>query len=189
MPNPLINRQVFIIDNSESMKTHILTIKKVVGLHGYILKSLDPTGLDIHYTNSLRKKNSKKSTQLVKSIDLEPFSGQNTDMKGRLMQIFEEYIPPYDAIVTPMVSRLSTISQNPTSKLKRPISFYILTDGKWQPGNDVASVILEVVDNMIARRLAKERVAIQFIRFGNDSDGIACMDRLDHGLGLKEKGM
>ena len=189
MPNPLTSRQVFIIDNSESMQTHFPTIKQVIELHGYILKGLDPTGLDVHYTQSTQKKNSKKSTQLVNNIDPETFVGRNTDMKGRLTQIFAEHRAKFGAMVIPELSGLSKFMRKPAPEPQKPISFYILTDGKWQPNNDVANVILGLVRDMEVKNLAKEHVAIQFIRFGNDVDGIARMDHLDHGLGLKEKGM
>jgi hypothetical protein len=68
------------------------------------------------------------------------------------------------------------------------LSFYILTDAKWQP-TDVGSLIKDVVQEMIAKKCPKEQLAIQFIRFGEDQANIAKLDELDSGLGLKAQGM
>lgn len=167
------------------MKAHIPHIKQVIELHAYVLKASDPTGLDIHFTQSNQKKNANNSTDLVKTIEREMFAGM-TDMKGRLTQILAEHKTKLGAMV---VQEVSFPKRKPPPEPQRPISFYVLTDGKWQPQNDVASVILDLVKAMEEKRLPKEHVAIQFIRFGEDQQAVDRLEHLDHGLGLKERKM
>ncbi len=68
------------------------------------------------------------------------------------------------------------------------MSFYILTDAKWQP-TDVGGLIKDLAQEMIDKKCPKEQLAIQFIRFGEDQASITKLNELDSGLGLKAKGM
>ncbi|KAL8919647.1 MAG: hypothetical protein Q9208_006679 [Pyrenodesmia sp. 3 TL-2023] len=175
---------IFLVDNSETMKQYKKHIADVVSLLAYIVKDSDDDGLDIHFTQSASKINSKKSTEISSAIYQQPYIGIS-DMRGRLGTILQEHINRFGAPVTPSRSRFGRHrSPHPQKRL----SFYILTDAKWQP-TDVGEIIKDMVQKMKDKGLPKEHVGIQFIRFGEDQASIDKLDELDHGLGLNAQGM
>ena len=183
----LTNRwvQIFLIDNSATMEQYSRQVQSVIELLAYMVKKSDKDGLDIYFTQSLKKVNSQKSSKLSTSIQQEPFRGI-TDMRGRLQTLCQEHIKKFGSLIPPP-RRL--FGRQPVSQPQRPLSFYILTDAKWQPTDVGAFIKKDLVQSMIAQRCPKEHVAIQFIRFGNDQASIDKLDELDHGLGLKAQGM
>ena len=168
------------------MQPHRQKIMEVVSLLGYILKDSDPNGLDICFTQSTEKVNSRKSTRMSTAVAYAPFHGIS-DMRTRLTQIFQEHTAKFGTFTTPPKTFLSWSSRSPEAQ--RPLSFYILTDGLWQPKSEVETVIEDVVERMKAHKLPKLHVGIQFIRFGDNPQAIADLAHLDHGLGLKDINM
>ena len=166
------------------MKQYRTQVERVVSLLAYMLKSSDKDGLDIFFTQTVTKVNSQKSSKISTAIHQEPFTGIS-DMRGRLQSILQEHINKFGTWIQPPRSRFG---RQPPARPQRPLSFYILTDAKWQP-TDVDAFIKDLVQKMKAKGCPKEHVAIQFIRFGNDQASIDKLDVLDHGLGLKAIGM
>lgn len=162
-------------------------IEKVVELLAYVLKSSDKDGLDIHFTQNSQQINSQKSSKLSSSIKSMRFGGV-PDMRGRLSTILQEHRSRFGTDVSPR-RRFFVRSTPSQPQPQRPLSFYVLTDAKWQPNNDVGGLIKDLVTNMRDKGCRKEHVAIQFIRFGNHPAGIEKLDKLDHGLGLSAMSM
>ena len=159
-------------------------IERVISLLAYMLKKSDEDGLDIYYTQTLKKVNSQKSSKLSTSIYQMPYVGIS-DMRGRLQNVLQEHMNKFGTLIHPPKTLLR---RQPHPQAQRPLSIYILTDAKWQP-TDVGGFLKNLVQRMIAKSCPKEHVAIQFIRFGNDQASINKLDELDHGLGLKAIGM
>ncbi|KAL8702873.1 MAG: hypothetical protein Q9201_003964 [Fulgogasparrea decipioides] len=107
-------------------------------------------------------------------------------MRTRLSHILQEHKNKFGTTYTPSGWLFKKAGPPEAPK---PLSFYVLTDGNWQPQNEVGPIIKDLVDSMVAHHLSKEHVGIQFIRFGEDQQGIARLNHLDHGLGLKDRGM
>lgn len=166
------------------MKKYIRDIERVVSLLAYMLKKSDKDGLDIYFTQTPQKINSQKSSKLSGSIYQERFGGVS-DMRGRLQNILHEHVNKFGTLILPSKT---FFGHQPPSQPQRPLSFYILTDAKWQP-TDVGGFIKDLVQKMKAKSCPKEHIAIQFIRFGSDQTSIDKLDQLDHGLGLKAIGM
>ena len=158
-------------------------VGKVISLLAYMLKGSDEDGLDIFFTQSLHKVNSKRSSKLTSAIDAETFHGIS-DMRGRLQSLLQEHINKFGTMVPSPKKLWGHAPPQP----QRPLSFYILTDAKWQP-TDVGALIKYIVECMKAKRLPKEHVAFSFIRFGEDQASIEKLNVLDSGLGLKATGM
>ena len=177
--------QIFLIDNSATMKQYSKQVQRVIELLAYMVKKSDKDGLDIYFTQSVKKVNSQKSSRLSTSIQQEQFRGI-TDMRGRLQSLCQEHINKFGESITPP---RSFFGRQPGPQPQRPLSFYILTDAKWQPTDVGAFIKKDLVQSMIDKRCPKEHVAIQFIRFGSDQACIKKLDELDHGLGLKDLGM
>ena len=163
------------------MRAHCKDVLKVVSLLTYMLKNSDPNGLDVYFTQSTQKVHSVKSTKLSTAVSQVAFQGIS-DMRARLSHILQEHKNKFGTTTTPSGPWYKKAGP---PEAQKPLSFYVLTDGKWQP-NEVGPTIIALVDSMRANQLRKEHVGIQFIRFGEDSRGIARLNHLDHGLGLKD---
>ena len=166
------------------MKAHRNDVFNVVSLLTYMLKDSDPNGLDIGFTQSRQRVNSGKSTKLSAAASSATYQGVS-DMRTRLSHILQEHKNKFGTFST---SSGPWYKRTGSQEAQKPLSFYILTDGKWQP-NDVGPVIRDLVQTLKSKELPKEHVGIQFIRFGHDEQGIARLNNLDHGLGLKEVDM
>lgn len=173
--------QIFLIDNSATMKQYDIDMKRIISLLAYIVKDSDKDGLDLFFTQDNRPVHSTKSSKLADSIDQVRFRGKS-DMRGRLNTILQDPISKFGTLVQP--ARSFTGRKLPPQP-QRGLSFYILTDAKWQPNNNVGGFIKDLVKSMRDKHVCKEHVAIQFIRFGHDPAGINLLNELDHGLGLK----
>ncbi|KAL8718572.1 MAG: hypothetical protein Q9225_004302 [Loekoesia sp. 1 TL-2023] len=106
-------------------------------------------------------------------------------MRWSLQNILREHINRFGTLVSLSKSLFARQSQQ---QPQRPLSLYVLTNGKWQPA-DVGGFIKDMIQSMKAKGCPKEHVGIQFIRFGEDQASIDKLDELDHGLGLKAEGM
>ena len=166
-----------MVDNTESMFPHCKNVLDLLSLLAYLLKDLSPDGLDIYFTQYRWKTISKKSTKIVAAADHVIYGGIS-DMRLRLYQILEEHKCKLSNTAAPAWPWFSKIIP------QRPLSFYIFTDGKWQP-NEVGPVIQRLADGMRTNQLGKEQVGIQFIRFGDDLQGMKRLNDLKHGLDLK----
>lgn len=162
------------------MKQYSTDIKRLISLLAYMLKKSDKNGLDIYFTQTLNKVNSKKSSKIAASVAQEPFRGV-TDMRSRLQNVLKEHMLNFGKSISPPKT---LIGRQPPPQPQRSLSLYVLTDAKWQP-TDVGGFIKDLVQQMIDKGCSKEHVAIQFIRFGHDQESIGKLDQLDHGLGLK----
>ena len=136
------------------------------------------------FTQSQQRINSSKSTDFVNAINRQNFFGLS-DMHAVLSNVFQEHIEKFGTYIQPPRKFLRS---RPPAYPQRPLSFYVLTDGKWIEG-DIGALIHRMVHQMIEKKYRKEHVAIQFIRFGHDEQGKARLEELDDGLGLKEKEM
>lgn len=166
------------------MRSHHNDVLKVISLLTYMLKDTDPNGLDVCFTQSKQKVNSAKSKILWTAVSQIDFHGIS-DMRSRLSHILQEHKNKFGTTTTPSGHWYRRASP---PEAQKPLSFYVLTDGNWQP-NDVGPTIKALVYDMIVNHLPKEHVGIQFIRFGEDSRGVARLENLDRGLGLKDMDM
>ena len=163
------------------MLAHRNDVLNVVSLLTYMLEGLDRNGIDVCFTHSTRKVNSGKSIKLLTAVREESFQGIS-DMRSRLSHILQEHKNRFGTTSSPAGPWYKKAGP---PEAQKPLSFYILTDGKWQP-NKVGPTIIALVESMRSKQLPKEHVGIQFIRFGEDKRGIARLNHLDRGLGLKD---
>ena len=163
------------------MLEHREDVLTLVQLLFYMLKHSDDTGLDVFFTQSKQKVNSGRSSKLVEAVRQVPFQGIS-DMRFRLSHIVQEHESRFGTQTPPSKS---WYKRSGPSRAQKPLSFYVLTDGKYQP-TEVGPVITNLVNSMRAKHIRKEHVGIQFIRFGEDAQGIARLEHLDRGLGLKD---
>lgn len=167
------------------MRAYRDNISKVVSLLTYMLKALDPDGLDVCFTQSSQKVHAGNSTTITTAVRQVPYQGYS-NMRTRLSHILQEHKHRFGTSSPPSGPWYKRAGP---PKSPRPLSFYVLTDGNWQPRNEVGPTITSLVEGMRKHRLPKEHVGIQFIRFGDDPNGIDRLNYLDHGLGLGDMDM
>ena len=162
------------------MQDHFHEVQKLMKLLGYMLKSHDPNGLDINFTSSTSSINSKRSSKILQSIHKETFKG-TSNMAASLERVLAGHKAKFGR---PVIEAKPIFGRAPQPTQQRPLSVYVLTDGRWQPKCDVAAVIASLVKNVQLHDLGKSHIGVQFIRFGNDTDGKAKLLHLDRSLEL-----
>lgn len=176
----LTHRKVFLIDNSLSMRPYREEVRNLLALLGYMVKSKDPDGIELHFTKSSELKDKAKNTgQLLRTLDTVKYFGES-NIRLQLGEILQDY-------------HIKLRNQNPPRSLlnfirpprpPRRQTVYIFTDGVWQPECDPSEMIEKLVKSLEHNSMERERFGIQFIRFGNDPEGKIRLDKLDSGLGL-----
>ena len=175
--------QVFLIDNSNSMLQHSKKIHDLFGLLSYMIKKSNPGGIELHFTMCTRRQRAKRTTPLLKTLEEVEYIGVS-NIKKPLGDILLTY---YEKLRDPRRGSSAFSSAFLTTRSSRPVqcqNVYIFTDGVWQPGCDPGQMIGTLVRNLEENSMQREQFGIQFIRFGNDPDGIGRLNHLDSGLGL-----
>lgn len=155
------------------MAPHWPGMQSLFALLIYLIKKkkLDPNGSELRFIMSEEHKEAKDTKDLVQMVGR---IGRNlrgeSNFAKRLDDIWDNY-----------KRRLESKWKQP-----RPISLYVLTDGKWQPGNGQRDMVARAIKRMVGHLEAigaKDKiVGIQFIRFGNDEIGIERLRWLDADL-------
>ena len=175
--------QVFLIDDSESMKEHWDSVVDLFRVLAWLVKKYDDDGLDMHFTVSevkAKNKSFKDTTPAVKilrEMREKLISPSNIDL--RLGTILEDYL---DEVKEPK-SKGSWSRFKP--KKVKPLSLYVFTDGEWAGSDGVAPLEAMIERYKNLRTPKKTQIGIQFIRFGNGSDGVSRLGYLDSGLRRK----
>ena len=160
------------------MKPHWNKVKDTLNALAYLVKSADPDGIDLYFTNSGYEAHSKDRKGLMKVFNTVKPEGKCI-MKIALGKILESY-----KLEPMMVQNGRLFSRK--KKQKWGLSVYVLTDGVWDDGVDELCGVHEPIATLV-RKLSKNgkmehHVGIQFIRFGDDATGKKRLDSLDNGL-------
>ncbi len=161
------------------MGGHWVNVELVLGLLAYIVKDADPDGIELWFASSDKRVTSKTSTILLDTFRSNLPKG-DSDISLRLNEILRGYQATLDHHAAPRGRWL----QAGPPRAARPLSLYILTDGLWQPRCHVEQPIEYLVDKLDALKYCDNQVGIQFIRFGNDPDGMHKLKCLDEDLKL-----
>lgn len=162
------------------MRPHCREVRDLFGLLGYIVKSKDPDGIELHFTMSRNRKDRARHTgQLLRTLDSVRYYG-TSNIRLQLAEILQNY----HTRLRDQNSPRSLFNMIKPRRSARPQTVYIFTDGVWQPDCDPAPMIKKLVDSLEQNAMEREQFGIQFIRFGNDRDGITRLNQLDSGLGL-----
>lgn len=158
-------------------------VRELLDLLAYIVKNDDPDGVDIYFTCPFKKyPSSKTTTALLEKLNRhKPRDSHDiSDMSDSLWRIVNEY-----ETYLKQTSYPKRIFPTRRSQTARPLSLYILTDAVWPSSCDVASVVERQVKSLNQHNKMRSQVGIQFIRFGNDPQGIIRLEYLDN-LKLKD---
>ncbi|KAK6437371.1 hypothetical protein LTR95_006430 [Oleoguttula sp. CCFEE 5521] len=185
------------MDNSKSMYDLCAEDKRLgrkpdhralVKLLGWLTKSMDPNGVDLHYFSAGREyqtlalTNCKKSRHLEDSLIAAKSTRTTTPnlVVGRLLVAYTKRVAGYRGSSQGSLRRMTMKATEPP----RPLSLYILTDGVWETPEHKGGGYLEpeirmLVQELIAAGLPRNQAGIQFIRFGNHEVGKQRLEHLD----------
>lgn len=164
------------------MSPHWNQLIKVVRVLAYMLKKTDDDGMDLYFTIPQDKHNAKTSSELVQKLQGKARRG-TSEIGSRLSTILHQY-QTYLQDTVPNKKPLFGKAKKAKPKGKRALNVYILTDATWQPHSDATEPIASLIAMLKKSVYPRKQVGIQFIRFGNDPDGIDKLEHLDSGLGL-----
>ena len=176
--------QLFILDDSTSMRPSWGRVEKLFQALAYIVKAADPDGLELYFTSEhSRPHKNKNSGPLVELIKRRPWSGLTgiCNMRLCLDHIVEKVVASniQGKQTSGWPSKLGRSNASPS----RPISIYILTNGTWDsPGESLSGTdkaIMRLIKALEASGKSVSHVALQFIRFGEDGNGKWRLDQLD----------
>ncbi|XTI93229.1 kinase-like protein [Cenococcum geophilum] len=168
---------VFIIDDSSSMCEHWDKVLDLLDTLAYIVKPLDPDGVEIYFTINDEHYTKRNSSDLVRIAErARPLkcSSRLSNISIKLGSILEDY---EKGLKKPERGWFG-----PREVRKK--SIYVFTDGVWRPQADAAGPIKSLVSTLEQLRKPRNQIGIQFIQFGGDVDGHARLAYLDSQMGL-----
>ncbi|KAI0201466.1 hypothetical protein F4808DRAFT_459957 [Astrocystis sublimbata] len=184
----LQNRDIlFCVDDSPSMGPHWKDVTRIAEALFEFTREIDPDGVDIYMTSGAEKRKQKRSDALFGSSQFfETHSPRSTNRPCNMEKALED-------ILDRCISREPRTFISLTKIVKgirkmRGISVFVFTNGVWlTPDTDtnagnVDSVILTIIDRLKSQGYYRDHLAIQFIRFGEDTTGMSRMQFLDDRL-------
>ena len=170
--------QIFIIDDSVSMKEHWSDLTALFRDLTFMIKKkkLDPNGCELRFITSGEKMERTKTTQLVDAVAKRRYANGlkgTADFARRLDSVLGEY--------------LTKLRKNSSTT---PISIYVLTNGIWEQNfgdisnkdhhlDQVSDVITTAINTLNSLSAIGKKVGIQFVRFGNNEIGKERLRYLD----------
>lgn len=145
----------------------------------------DDDGIELKFLRSTKSHKNKDPKRLAQYLDRVSRSGES-DINRRLSEVLEAYrhqCSPWFNGNEASSSRLTWFRRLPSKPKK--LSVYVLTDAVWQNRSDPRESISHMVDKLVQWQCCADLVGIQFIRFGDNAESIAKLQRLDSRLGLQ----
>lgn len=165
------------------MKEYAPQIQKAFRTLAYIAKPMDPDYLELSFVSDplpvIKNRHTSPLVDKVQQCRYTAFEGQIESSLGTV--ILEKIIKhlPYPLPVVGSILRRG-----------KPITIFVFTDGKWGDGiplgNGLDTSIRNLMEEVKTRRLNRTHVMFQFLRFGEDEEGLKHLEFLDR-FGKEEK--
>jgi hypothetical protein len=157
-----------MIDDSATMNQHWSEVCKLGKLLMYIVKEMDPDGVDLYFLKSRESIRIKNSTQMEKQINKHKPNGMTS------LNRLDEDLVAYR-------QKIDQYGKSYNMDRPRPRNIYIFTDGALEIGEEKQgqSAIKMLVDSIQGAKLLRGQVGVQFISFGDNVEGIEKLQRLD----------
>lgn len=141
----------------------------------YIVKDMDPDGIELYFTISPQTARDKHTTKLVQLLDKKKLDGM-TDISLRLKTLLDKYFVDNSQHYSSGANFLRNIR---SARQSRPLNVYILTNGLWETDPDVESVLRRVTQKLLELNLPKSQIGLQFITFGENPVALRRLHHLD----------
>jgi hypothetical protein len=158
------------------MKKHWKDVERTFLTLAYLVKRMDPDGIEIRFTNARRstKGRSKDRDALLALLRSVVPKGQSDIALSLGTRILRAYEPkPYKN-----TNKFSSLLR----KGKWGVNIYVLTDGVWEEGDSWLDGLVEPIKYLLGKGMALNEMGIQFIQFGNDEEGTKRLKMLDEEL-------
>lgn len=158
--------QVFVVDNSTSMRPHWVPVTELLHSLAYSVKPFARNCINLFYTHGSENIRSWKPTELVRSVERQKppdSSNRYTDIETSLGRLLDSYMRCIERRYCGVERVLITV----------------FTDGRWQPYSDknIENTLHRLTSTLRDAKRNPKQICIQFIQFGNDLDA---PKRLDH---------
>jgi hypothetical protein len=164
----------FILDDSASMRSIWPDMRRVFNGLGYTVKGFGPLGTEMFFTISYDTWLRKDPADLDKFLELKAITG-DTDIAYRLKLQLQDFTHRWNTYKNASEKERLKKKMQPL----RPISFYILTNGEWQKGDNVKPIIFEIVDFLKKEGLeSRNMITVQFVSFAMSPSAISKLDDL-----------
>lgn len=151
------------------MKKHRKDVRKTFEALAYLVKNLDPDGIELHFTNSTRVGHETHRKRLLRMLDKVDFDGESM-MEITLASVLESNTN----------KRWSASFLN--REKSKGKSVIVLTDGMWHGADDSLCGVPDVIKQKIKEIGGRSKLGIQFIQFGDDGVGSWRLNQLDNEL-------
>lgn len=162
--------QLFFVDTSESMAEHRDSVTETLRVYAYMAKLMDTNGIEAGFSNQPKPRPFGTTTALLEALKKQRWNAT----------VFEN---SFGTFINSVIKNLPSRIQLPVFGRTKQQSIFVLTDGRWGSGDsDACGVdrpIMRLIDAMKIKGLDRTHVAIQFIRFGADEQGMRRLDILD----------
>ncbi|KAI4592710.1 hypothetical protein KJ359_010469 [Pestalotiopsis sp. 9143b] len=181
---------LLLVDNSKFMQRENAEVIKVVKALSYLLKHLDPSGIQVVCTSKPSAiKRLKTATDVKLFIEKEFRNGYdgNCAIELALDIVLETVRSKYlEQSKVSRSSRVPTFS-NLRSPIFKAISILVFTNGKWNYSESgtcgAENPIRRLINEMIQQRVERTRICFHFVRFGDSDIGKRRLLFLDDELG------
>lgn len=133
-------------------------VKRVFEALSYVVKGMSPDGTELFFTISYDTWRRKDTFDLVEYLEKKTTGGE-TNIAYRLDLQLQTY----------RARLYAAKGQKGKKAVVRPMSFYILTNGEWGAGADPKPKIKEMADFLIASKMTRGQVTIEFISFAQST--------------------
>lgn len=165
---------IYFIDNSVSLAMYKEKVREALLAYAYITKLIDTNGIEASFASDPGNLRPYATTsKLMNDFDKKDWT--DGSFEDRLSNFIDDCIIP----------KLPAIWKKGPFRPKR-LSIIVLTDGRWGSGTLQANGVERPISKLINKmnepgvQASRTQVSIQFMRFGEDDDGIRNLDVLDH---------
>lgn len=150
-----------------------MPMRNLLELLAKMVNKVESGGVSLYFTSDPKKKLKLKPSNIntvVDHFDSAEYQ-ERPDMRSCLAEILNDY-----------ARKLGKSGiKNWVKPGCRKLTLYVLTDGNWQPGDDLIREISSLTDHLVKKELHDKQVGIEFIRFGSNPVAIEKLRRLDLG--------
>ncbi|KAH6639930.1 kinase-like domain-containing protein [Truncatella angustata] len=177
---------IFFIEDSQSMQQHSEAVVQTFTALSYLAKQIDEDHIELAFASNPTKIHTHSNTSpLIAMLKKHKYEGGQNMMENQLGEFIEKRV-----IKRLPGASLTNFPSIDSFRPKKPLSILVFTDGCWGAGRDEAGGVENPVQTLMGiikqRGLNKTRIMIQFIRFGNDLNGLRYLKYLDD-FGRKQK--
>ncbi|KAK8081318.1 serine/threonine protein kinase [Apiospora saccharicola] len=184
---------IIVIDNSTFMQNHRGEVGKLAKVLSYLMKHLDPNGVEVYFTSNPKQKFICETSTKVESQLSRCFNhGHNAhcQMEHTLDTVFKDVKSKLLRSGEGHSSSSRHIRDRLTGAKASGVSIYALTSGVWDRSEEGTCGVEKPIESLIAfmkaHELGRTEASIQFVRFGADARGIKRLTVLDDKLPEKE---